>query len=101
MTDAEKLLWRKLREVFPQAKFRRNSPVPPYYADFLSYRHRLIIEADGGQHDSADPAELARTRHLETEGFRVLRFWNNDILANIDGVLETVGRAIDGGLDAQ
>jgi very-short-patch-repair endonuclease len=97
MTEAEKLLWHKLREAFPQAKFRRNSPVPPYYADFLSYRHRMIIEADGGQHDPADPAEQARTRHLGTEGFRVLRFWNNDILANIDGVLETVRQAINGG----
>lgn len=101
MTDAEKLLWRKLREAFPQAKFRRQSPVPPCFADFLSFRHKLIIEADGGQHDSTNPAERARTRHLEREGYRVLRFWNHDILANVDGVLETIGDVIDGGYDAK
>ncbi|ABC64418.1 endonuclease domain-containing protein [Erythrobacter litoralis] len=96
MTDAEKLLWLKLRKAFPNAKFRRQSPVPPYCADFLSYRHRLIIEADGGQHDPGSPVEIARTRFLEEQGFTVLRFWNNDILANIDGVLETIRQAIGG-----
>ncbi|WP_379548345.1 endonuclease domain-containing protein [Qipengyuania sp. DSG2-2] len=96
MTEAEKLLWRKLREAFPDAKFRRQSPVPPYYPDFLSYRHKLIIEADGGQHDPLDPAEIARTRFFEEQNFRVLRFWNHDILANSDGVLETVRRSIQG-----
>ncbi|WP_284124188.1 endonuclease domain-containing protein [Parerythrobacter aestuarii] len=101
MTEAEKLLWLKLRKAFPEAKFRRQSPVPPYCADFLSYRHKLVIEADGGQHDLNDPAEIARTRHLERQGFRVLRFWNHDILANIDGVLETVRHAICGGNNAQ
>ena len=100
MTEAEKFLWLKLRKVFPDAKFRRQSPVPPYYADFLSYRHKLIVEADGGQHEAGDPAEVARTRHLEAQGFTVLRFWNHDILANIDGVLETIGQAIDGGGNA-
>ncbi len=96
MTDAEKLLWLKLREAFPEAKFRRQSPIPPYYTDFLSYRHKLIIEADGGQHDPLAPAEIARTRFLEEQGFRVLRFWNHDILANSDGVLETIRQSIDG-----
>ena len=100
MTEAEKLLWRKLRKVFPNAKFRRQSPIPPYYPDFLSYRHKLIVEADGGQHEPDDPAEAARTRFLEEQGFTVLRFWNHDILANIDGVLETIAKAIDGGGDA-
>lgn len=90
MTEAEKLLWRELRKSFPEAKFRRQSPVPPYYADFLSYRHKLIIEVDGGQHDPADPAKIARTRHPEKRGFRVLRFWNSDVLENADGVLEKV-----------
>ncbi len=97
MTEAEKLLWLKLRKTFPQAKFRRQSPVPPYYADFLSYRYKLIIEADGGQHDPSDPAELGRTQSFEAQGFQVLRFWNHDILANIDGVLETVAAQLDGG----
>ena len=99
-TDAEKHLWKELRLAFPQAKFRRQTPIGPYVADFLSFRHKLIIEADGGQHDPDCVEEMRRTTFLQVEGFRVLRFWNNDILANTGGVLETVAAQLNGDADA-
>ena len=89
-TEAEKLFWRKLRENFPNTKFRRQSPVGPYIADFLSHRHKLIIEVDGGQHVEQTAADAARTRFLESEGFTVIRFWNNEVLENCDGVLQAI-----------
>ncbi|HYD24819.1 MAG TPA: DUF559 domain-containing protein [Croceibacterium sp.] len=92
MTDAEKRLWRALREAFPEAKFRRQSPVGPYIADFLSFRHRLVIELDGGQH--TPETDAARTRYLEREGFAVLRFWNNDALANTAGVMAQISLSL-------
>ena len=79
-------------EAFPDAKFRRQSPVGPYIADFLSFRHKLIVELDGGQH--APEVDAVRTRYLEREGYKVLRFWNNDAWANTEGVLETSARAL-------
>jgi very-short-patch-repair endonuclease len=89
-TDAEKALWRGLREHLPQAKFRRQVPVGAYFADFYSFSARLIIEVDGGQHDEAQSYDAARTRFLESQGYRVIRFWNNDVLTNIEGVLGTI-----------
>jgi very-short-patch-repair endonuclease len=86
--DAEKRLWRALRETFPGAKFRRQTPVGPYIADFLSFRHKLIVEVDGGQHTAEN--DRRRTAYLEREGYRVLRFWNNDVLANIEGVIAQI-----------
>jgi very-short-patch-repair endonuclease len=91
-TDAEKRLWRALREAFPGAKFRRQTPVGPYIADFLSFRRKLIIEADGGQH--TPEIDAARTRYLEREGYTVLRFWNNDVLSNTEGVIATVSLSL-------
>jgi very-short-patch-repair endonuclease len=91
-TDAEKLLWRELRRTFPEAKWRRQPAFGPYFPDFLSFRHELIIEVDGGQHTTEGDA--GRTRYLERQGFRVLRFWNNDVLSNTDGVLQEVGQAL-------
>jgi len=81
-------MWRLLRENFPSARFRRQVPLRRYIADFASHRVRLVIEIDGGQHDEARDA--ARTKLIEREGYRVLRFWNNDVLGNPDGVLATV-----------
>ena len=93
-TDAEKRLWRELRRCFPEAKFRRQTPVGPYFADFLSFRHKLIVEADGGQHAERTEQDRRRTAYLESEGFTVLRFWNNDILANTEGVLHQIAEAL-------
>ena len=61
----------------------------PYFADFACHTHRLVIEIDGGQHADST-ADLARTAYLNAQGYGVLRFWNNDVLDNIDGVLETI-----------
>lgn len=93
-TDAEQRLWRGLREALPLAKFRRQSPVGPYIADFLSFRHRLIVEVDGGQHDVNAAKDSVRTAYLEAQGYRVLRFWNNDVSGNLDGVLQVIGAAL-------
>lgn len=92
-SDAEKLLWRELRRTLPQAKFRRQSPVGPYFADFLSFRHGLVVELDGGQHAHAS-GDAARTRYIEAQGFRVIRFWNNDVLGNTEGVLQEIARLV-------
>jgi very-short-patch-repair endonuclease len=93
-TDAEKRLWCALRESFPAAKFRRQSPVGPFFADFLSFRYKLIVEVDGGQHAQAAAADARRTRYLEREGYSVIRFWNNEVLANTEGVVEAISLAL-------
>ena len=91
-TDAEKALWRGLRSRnLRHVKFRRQVPIGRYIVDYVAFEHRLVIEVDGGQHAFDDPA---RTRYLESEGFRVLRFWNNEVLQNIEGVLLTIIEAI-------
>ena len=89
-TDAEKRLRRALREAFPTGKFRHQVPSGPYFADFLSFSLKLIVEVDGGQHSEAAAYDAARTRFLEGEGYTVLRFWNNDVLENTDGVIAAI-----------
>src|SRR5262245_14031426 len=87
MTDAERKLWFALRDRrLEGTKFRRQVPIGPYIADFVYFESRMVIEVDGGQHaDSAHDAK--RDRWFEANRFRVLRFWNNDVLSNIEGVL--------------
>jgi crossover junction endodeoxyribonuclease RuvC len=89
-TEAEKLVWQTLRSHQAGAKFRRQQPIEGYVVDFVSFEHRLIIEIDGGQHADADEYETARTRYLEANGFRILRFWNSDVMANAEGVFERI-----------
>jgi len=74
--------------------FRRQVRLGSYIVDFACHQARLIIEVDGGQHTESVSADLARTKFLEAQGYRVLRFWNNDVLRNIDGVLEAIQSAI-------
>ena len=95
MTDAERRLWSALRGRRLQGyKFRRQHPIGPYIADFVCVEHRLVIEADGGQHaDNAD--DQRRTVWLQRRGWRVVRFWNNDILANPEGVQDVIWRALE------
>ncbi len=93
-TEAEKRLWRRLREAFPEAKFRRQSPVGPYVADFLSFRHRLVIEVDGGQHALQAERDSRRSQFLRNQGYQVMRFWNNEVMENADGVLQAIGGAL-------
>jgi len=101
MTDAERVLWRALRQAFPDQHWRKQVPFADYTADFCSHRAKLILEADGGQHatEASKAYDAARTRFLATEGYRVLRFWNHDILTNIDGVLKAVSLAIREGTE--
>ncbi|MDB5406220.1 MAG: uncharacterized protein JWL84_1132 [Rhodospirillales bacterium] len=94
MTDAERRLWSALRSRRLQGfKFRRQHPLGNYILDFACIEHRLVIEADGGQH-ADNEADERRTAWLESEGWRIIRFWNNDILANTEGVLDTVVRIL-------
>ena len=84
-TDAEKRMWRLLKENFPEARFRRQVPIRHYIADFASHQMKLVIEIDGGQHEAAGDAP--RTAAIAAEGYRIIRFWNNDVLENGDGCM--------------
>ena len=93
MTDAERKLWYILRRRYLEKyRFRRQVPVGSYIVDFLSYELRLIIEIDGGQHADQIEYDNRRTLWLEEQGYRVLRFWNNEVLTNLDGVAEVIMR---------
>jgi primosomal protein N' (replication factor Y) len=95
-TDAERRLWRVLRNrQLEGCKFRRQHPIGPYVADFACTRHQLVVEADGGQH-AGNPDDIRRTEWLESQGWRVLRFWNNEILDNTEGVLGRIQEALMG-----
>ena len=89
-TDVEKLLWQRLRNAQMGAKFRRQEPILGFTVDFVAHDHRLVIELDGGQHAERAEYDQRRTRMLEQAGFRVLRFWNNELNENLDGVLESI-----------
>jgi very-short-patch-repair endonuclease len=87
MTDAERSLWRMLRlRQIDGHKFRRQVPLGRYIADFVCCEVRLVIEIDGGQHAASAPSDAERSGFLHGEGYRVVRFWNNDVLANPEGV---------------
>ena len=92
MTNAERKLWRILRESFAEHHFRRQVPIRHFIADFASHRAKLVIEVGGGQHDSA--TDLPRTRVIQDEEYRVLRFWNNEVLGNPDGVWTLIDAAL-------
>jgi very-short-patch-repair endonuclease len=90
-TDAEARIWSRLRNRgLGGARFRRQIAVDPYIVDFICTDRKLIIELDGGQHAEQVEADAERTRFLEARGYRVLRFWNNDVLTNTEGVLEVI-----------
>jgi len=95
MTDAERVLWREVRaHRFAGFKFKRQEPLGLYVVDFVCYEAKLIIELDGGQHANQQEADAERTRWLESRGFRVVRFWNNDVLANTSGVMQEIEKSI-------
>ena len=92
-TDAERKLWSVLRNrQLNGFKFRRQVEIDGYIADFHCPEARLIVELDGGQHTPERDAR--RTTYLESQGFRVIRFWNNDVLQNLDGVWATISEAL-------
>jgi len=93
-TDAEAVLWHRLRSrSLDGHKFVRQKPIGPYIVDLMSRERRLVIEVDGGQH-AESPRDVARDKWLLDHNYRVLRFWNNDVLGNITGVLETIATAL-------
>jgi len=90
-TDAERKLWMRLRDrQMNGAKFRRQQPIGRYIVDFFCPERRLVIELDGGQHASQVEADQRRTEFLTKSGYRVLRFWDNDVLSDTEAVLQKI-----------
>jgi very-short-patch-repair endonuclease len=96
MTDVEKKLWWRLRNDQLGVSFRRQHPIGPYIVDFLAPSVGLVIEVDGGQHGMDDQLafDARRSEFLEARGLRVMRFWNNEVMSNLEGVLETIWLAL-------
>ncbi len=95
-TEAERKLWphlsaRKLKGV----RFNRQFPVGQFICDFVSRERKLVIEIDGGQHAVNAEYDARRTRFLEAQGFSVIRFWNNEVMDNLEGVLDVIARTLD------
>jgi very-short-patch-repair endonuclease len=90
-TDAERALWRHIRyRQLAGCRFRRQAPVGPYILDFVCFEKKLVIEVDGGQHTEQADYDGVRTAWLESQGFRVLRFWNNQVLQEIEAAKEAI-----------
>ncbi|MBL8578349.1 MAG: endonuclease domain-containing protein [Mesorhizobium sp.] len=97
-TKAENVLWQALRnKQLGGFKFKRQVPLDGYILDFVCFEAKLIVEVDGGQHAESD-SDARRDRHFEAAGFGVLRFWNDDVLRNIDGVCVEILREAQGRL---
>jgi very-short-patch-repair endonuclease len=91
LTDAEKKLWAKLiRRQLDGLKFRRQHPIGPYIADFACPERGLVVELDGGQHAARIASDRERTRFIQKASFKVLRFWNEEVLIELDSVLERI-----------
>ncbi len=96
-TPAERRLWTQLRQLeINNVHFRRQAPIGPYFADFACHRTSIVIEIDGAQHGIDDERlrDEKRTRFLETSGYRVLRFWNHEVLRNLESVVDTICAAL-------
>ena len=99
LTDAERALWRHLRQrQIAGLKFRRQHPIDHYILDFVCLEARLVIELDGGRHADRQDEDQERTAWLGARGYRVLRFWNTEVLENPEGVLEVILRAAGPGV---
>ena len=95
MTEAEIGVWQMLHAHRTNGyKFRRQVPIGRCIADFVCHEARLIVEIDGGQHDHSSPRETERSGFLQSQGYRILRFWNNEVLANRDGVHATIANGL-------
>jgi very-short-patch-repair endonuclease len=95
-SDAEQALWARLRDrQLCGAKFRRQHPIGPFVADFCCPQGKLIVELDGGQHAARVAADQKRSRFLEEQGYRVLRFWNHDVLKDTVAVLERIAEVLN------
>jgi very-short-patch-repair endonuclease len=103
MTDAERRLWWHLRGLRTQGThFRRQATIGPYFADFACHERKLIVEVDGAGHAERHQivADDVRTRFLESQGYRVLRFWNNDVLKDTEAVMMLIYDALNGAAGA-
>jgi BirA family biotin operon repressor/biotin-[acetyl-CoA-carboxylase] ligase len=94
MTEAERLLWSRLRGKQLGAKFVTQFPIGDAVVDFACRSAKLVIELDGGQHALAAEADADRTRTIELHGYRGIRFWNNEVMSNIHGVLEVIVQSL-------
>ena len=96
MTDAEQKLWQAIRyRQICGVKFRRQHAIGSYIADFCAVREKLIIEVDGGQHLEQQEYDTQRTEFLRSKGYRVLRFWNHEVLKELDAVLEEIRKVLE------
>jgi len=95
MTDAERALWKDIRRRQRLGfQFRRQYPIGPFIVDFVCLEKKLVIEVDGGQHNAQKQYDEARTSWLESRGFRVLRFWNNEVMREKEGVIQIIEDAL-------
>jgi very-short-patch-repair endonuclease len=96
LTDVENKLWSQLRgRQLSGVKFRRQHPVGPFIVDFCCVERGLVVELDGSQHAERNAADERRTRLIERSGYRVLRFWDNEVLSNLYGVSERISEALE------
>jgi very-short-patch-repair endonuclease len=96
-TDTEKHLWHSLRNrQLAGFKFRRQHLIATYIVDFVCLEHQLVVELDGEQHAGQQGYDIERTRILNAQGFKVLRFWNNEVFENLEGVLSVILRELPG-----
>ena len=96
LTDVENKLWSQLRgRQVSGVKFRRQHPIGPFIVDFCCVERGLVVELDGSQHAERNAADERRTRLIERSGYRVLRFWDNEVLINLYGVLERISEALE------
>jgi very-short-patch-repair endonuclease len=96
-TYPEQILWQAFRaKRFQSVKFRRQQPIGPYVVDFISFENNLIVELDGGQHNCQRQIlnDEDRCLFVEKRGYKVIRFWNNDVINNLDGVLESIAENV-------
>jgi very-short-patch-repair endonuclease len=100
MTEAERRLWRELRELGLATRFRRRHPIGRHIVDFACPAAKLVIDLDGGQHALQANADEARSQEIARRAYCVIRFWNGDVMENIGGVLETICRELGISLSA-
>ena len=94
-TEAERALWKHIRlRQLEGHKFRRQQPIGSFIVDFVCFERRLVVELDGGQHATQVALDAGRTAWLEAQGFRVMRFWNHEVLRDTEAVKETIRRAL-------
>ena len=95
LTDVEQILWRHIRgRQLLECKFRRQSPIGKYIVDFVCFENRLVIELDGGQHARKRGYDHQRDQWLHSQGFKVIRFWNHEVIQNIEAVIQVIVKNI-------